>query len=197
MKKKTQVQPKKKKKSLLSKEDRIALFVALGVVAAFLIAGLIVLFLHLGQTGDGNGESSTQSSGESVAKLDFSVGDFGYTITGTAAGNETVEVYNYTGNWSAIVIPETVVWGGTTYTVTTLSSYAIMTSNALTEHFTITIPKSIVDIGDMAIAYFSAPGTTILPTVYFGGSETDWNMIAMDSDMQEWLTEDTVIVFGE
>lgn len=98
---------------------------------------------------------------------DFKVDGIYYNVT--SADNKTVEV-TYEKNWSGygygypyrctytgnIIIPETVSYNGTKYTVTRIGDYAFGTSNSssLEEYChnlkSITIPSSITTIGDMA-----------------------------------------------
>ena len=182
----------KPQKKTLSKEDRLSLAIVLGILGVFLATALIILIVHL--SGDdaaaGTGESS--SATEEV-HLDFVVGDFGYTIK----SQNTVEVYHYKGKWDTIVIPDAVIHNGTTYHVVSISSYGILAESAISETFSITIPESIVSIGDLGIAYRTENNISIYPTVIFGGTEAEWNMIYMNPDMQLWLSDETVFIFGE
>ncbi len=181
--------PKKKK---LSKEDRVALFVALGIVAVFLAVALVLLIVHLsGERETGTGESSTEQRFDET--YDFETGDFRYSLYGT----NTVEVFEYIGSWDSIVIPETVVYGGKEYRVVSISSYGIMTENIVTTSFSVTIPKSILNIDDTAIAYITPSGNPVYPTVIYKGSEADWNSIYMNEETQEWISDDTVFIFEE
>jgi hypothetical protein len=81
--------------------------------------------------------------------------------------------------------------------VVSISSYGILSENEISEPFSVTIPESIVSIDDFAIAYLTPSGVSVYPTVIYGGSEAEWNMIYMNSDTQLWLSEETVFIFGE
>ena len=84
---------------------------------------------------------------------DFEAGGIYYNITDDT--NKTVEVtnrgtfydeysYEYTGS---VVIPESVTYNGTTYSVTSIGSFAFCDCTGLTS---ITIPNSVTSIGSGA-----------------------------------------------
>ena len=84
---------------------------------------------------------------------DFEVGGIYYNITDTT--NKTVEV-TYRGYYSdqysneytgSVVIPESVTYNGTTYSVTSIGERAFDYCSGLTS---ITIPNSVTSIGNLA-----------------------------------------------
>ena len=82
---------------------------------------------------------------------DFQYGDLYYNIT-SSSEPYTVEVTSnsyikYTGS---VMIPETVTYDGTTYSVTSIGDYAFAYCESLTS---VTIPNSVTSIGDWAFAY--------------------------------------------
>ena len=84
---------------------------------------------------------------------DFQVGDFYYNITSTK--NLTVGITYFgsdaestTPTYKGIIeIPETVTWGTTTYTVTSICNYAFWGDTGVTS---VTIPNSVTEIDDLA-----------------------------------------------
>ena len=80
------------------------------------------------------------------AQTTFWVGDFQYKVTNSASLE--VSVYSAPSSVTEAIIPDTVVYyGSTTYTVTSISSSAFSSCNNL---HTITIPKTIKSIGSSA-----------------------------------------------
>ena len=81
-----------------------------------------------------------------LAQSSFWVGDFLYQVTNSASLE--VSVYDASGSVTEAIIPDTVVYyGSTTYTVTSISSSAFSGCNNL---HTVTIPKTIKSIGSSA-----------------------------------------------
>jgi hypothetical protein len=101
---------------------------------------------------------------------DFQVGDFYYNITSTK--NLTVGITYFgldaestTSTYKGIVeIPETVTWGTTTYTVTSICAYAFWGDTGVTS---VTIPNSVTEIDDYAFN-----GCTSLKDITFPASIT-------------------------
>ena len=80
------------------------------------------------------------------AQTRFWIGDFQYKVTNSASLE--VSVYDASGSVTEAIIPDTVVYyGSTTYTVTSISSSAFSGCNNL---HTVTIPKTIKSIGTSA-----------------------------------------------
>ena len=78
-----------------------------------------------------------------LAQTTFWVGDFQYKVTNSASLE--VSVYYASSSVTEAIIPDTVVYyGSTTYTVTSISSSAFSSCNNL---HTVTIPKTIKSIG--------------------------------------------------
>ena len=94
---------------------------------------------------------------------DFQSGDLYYDIT----SDTTVEV-TYQFSWSSsnyqglttATIPETVIYNGTTYSVTRIRVNAFSFCSSLT---TITIPNSVTSIGVSAFAYCSSLTSITIP----------------------------------
>ena len=90
---------------------------------------------------------------------DFKSSDLYYNIIDEAA--KTVEVTyeyywdsnNYSSLPSAVTIPETVSYKGTSYSVTSIGNWAFYRCSALTQ---VTIPNSVTSIGDYAFSNCSA-----------------------------------------
>lgn len=91
--------------------------------------------------------------GLSSFAYDFEVDGICYNIT--SASQRKVEVtykdkaFNYNSYSGDIVVPETVIYEGKEYTVTSIGEYAFNTNHELTS---VTLPKSIVSIGESAFA---------------------------------------------
>ena len=84
---------------------------------------------------------------------DFQVGDFYYNITSTKKLTVGITYFgsdaeSTTSTYKGIVeIPETVTWGTTTYTVTSICNYAFWGDTGVTS---VTIPNSVTEIDDLA-----------------------------------------------
>ena len=97
---------------------------------------------------------------------DFEVGGIYYNITDatnktvavTYRGNSYSSYYNeYIGD---VVIPESVTYNGTTYSVTSIGNYAFAYSSGLTS---VEIPNSVTSIGSYAFAYCSGLTSVEIP----------------------------------
>ena len=91
---------------------------------------------------------------------DFSYTHQGKTLYYDIISDSTVEVtcYNYNNNnyvSGDVVIPSTVIYNGTTYSVTSIGEYAFYNCNGLTS---ITIPTGVTSIGEYA--FFGCIGLT-------------------------------------
>ena len=99
----------------------------------------------------------------SLWAYDFQVGDLCYNITSSSTVEVTYQQlrsssnYNYYGLTSAI-IPSTVTYNGTTYSVTSIGDEAFCYCTSLTS---ITIPEGVTSIGYMAFFYCSFTSVTI------------------------------------
>ena len=82
----------------------------------------------------------------------FEVDGVYYNVT--SEENKTVAVtYNYSNEYTgSVVIPESVTYNGTTYSVTSIGSSAFYYCSGLTS---ITIPNSVTSIGSSAFYYCS------------------------------------------
>ena len=102
---------------------------------------------------------------------DFQSGDLYYNITNDTVLPYTVEV-TYKAQWSSsnysglitAVIPETITYNGTTYSVTSIGDYAFYLCESLTS---ITIPNSVTSIGNDAFYNCSS-----LTSITIGNSVT-------------------------
>ena len=99
---------------------------------------------------------------------DFQYGDLCYNFT----SDSTVEVtnpdnysYGYEG-LTSVTIPETVIYGDSTYRVMSIGGNAFQNCTSLTS---ITIPKSVTSVGENAFR-----GCNLLKTVYYQGDLADW-----------------------
>ncbi len=78
---------------------------------------------------------------------DFKVDGIYYNVSGSEATVTYRDTYNYDSYSGRVVIPETVTYNGTTYTVTSIGDYAFDNSSDLLE---VTIPNSVTSIGNHA-----------------------------------------------
>ena len=104
---------------------------------------------------------------------DFKFGDLCYNITSST----TVEVTHgyYPGGYSNLAtatIPETVTYNGTTYSVTSIESYAFDCCSSLTS---VTIPNSVTSIGEGAFSWCSS-----LTKTNYTGDVAGWCNINFD-----------------
>ena len=94
---------------------------------------------------------------------DFKSGDLYYDITSDTTVEVTYQEFwsstNYQGLTTAI-IPETVTYNGTTYSVTSIGFRAFYRCASLTS---ITIPNSVTSIGSSAFSYCSSLTSITLP----------------------------------
>ena len=80
-----------------------------------------------------------------------------YNFSGTKATVTSSNSSAYSGN---VVIPETVSYNGTTYSVTSIGSYAFLYCRELTS---VTIPNSVTSIGRSAFEYCSGLTSVTIP----------------------------------
>ena len=86
------------------------------------------------------------TGGRAWAQTTFSQGNFAYTVTSSSAKTVSVAMKNNTisGN---VVIPSTVTYSGTTYTVTAVSDYGFNDARDITS---VSIPGTVTSLGNRA-----------------------------------------------
>ena len=105
------------------------------------------------------------AAANSLRAYDFKSGDLYYNITSDVEPYKvevTYQVYN-TNNYSGLTtatIPTSVVYNGTTYTVTSIGNIAFKNCSSLTS---VTIPKSVTSIGNSAFSDCTGLTSIIIP----------------------------------
>ena len=99
----------------------------------------------------------------SAQAYDFKSGDLYYEITSDSTVQVTYQEISSTTNYpglSTIIIPETVTYDSTTYSVTSIGIFAFGGCSSLTS---ITIPNSVTSIVDYAFSYCSSLTSVTIP----------------------------------
>ena len=103
---------------------------------------------------------------QSVKAYDFSYTYQGQTLYYNIVNGEAQVTYQnngspaYTNLSGALVIPDTVTYNGTTYSVSSIGDYAFRGCSGLTS---VTIPNSVTSIGNYAFAYCSGLTSVTIP----------------------------------
>lgn len=101
---------------------------------------------------------------------DFQVGSLYYNFVNNSDGTKSVEVtssvkspWNSQSNYAGlttVVIPESVSYSGSDYTVTRVGKYAFYGSSDMTS---VTIPQTVTSIGELAFYYCSSLSSLVVP----------------------------------
>ena len=88
------------------------------------------------------------------------VGDITFYLNGNTYNLGSVEAYRVQNNPTTVIIPETVSYEGTTYSVTAIDEFAFSACSSLTS---VTIPNSVTSIGAAAFFYCSSLTSVTIP----------------------------------
>ena len=86
----------------------------------------------------------------SMAQQTFTVDNFVYTVTDDVSKTVSVKQVSSSTEYGEIVIPESVEWEGTTYTVTSVASMGFQNNNSLTA---VTLPSTMRTLGAESFEY--------------------------------------------
>ena len=113
---------------------------------------------------------------------DFQSGELYYNIT-SSSEPYTVEVYDANSSITSVIIPETITYDGTTYSVTSIGFSAFYGCTSLTS---ITIPNSVTSIGDYAFS--NCYGLTIItiPSSVTSIGERPFSGTGIYNDESNW-----------
>ena len=85
-----------------------------------------------------------------MAQQTFTVDNFVYTVTDDVSKTVSVKQVSSSTEYGEIVIPESVEWEGTTYTVTSVASMGFQNNNSLTA---VTLPSTMRTLGAESFEY--------------------------------------------